>query len=64
MIICVDDFSKMVEIQPIPNKESKTISSWFMNEIVKRYGVPLKIRTDRGTEFGKYFHKLLEDLNI
>ena len=60
----MNDFSKMVEIQPIPNKESKTISNWFINEVVKCFGVPQVVRTDRGTEFGKHFHSLLNDLNI
>ena len=29
LIICIDDFSKYVEIQAVPNKESKTIANWF-----------------------------------
>ena len=64
LIICIDDFSKYVELQPIPNKESITIRDWFLNEIIKRYGKPKQIRTDRGIEFGQHFANLLNDLDI
>ena len=53
-----------MDIHPIPNKESKTIAEWFLSVIVKRYGVPQKVRTDQGGEFGGAFHKLLHDLGI
>ena len=64
LIICIDDFSKHVELIPIKNRESKTLKNWFLNEIIKRYGCPKIVRTDRGNEFGADFTNLLKDLNI
>ena len=43
---------------------NETLKNWFLNEIIKKYGCPKKVRIDRGTEFGSKFSNLLKDLDI
>ena len=50
-IVCVCAFSKWVEIGPITNRQSSTVTRWFHSEITNRYGSPAAVRCDRGKEF-------------
>lgn len=45
------DLSKFVEAYPLTNKEAITVANSFVNNFILRYGIPLEIVTDKGTEF-------------
>jgi hypothetical protein len=46
-----DAFTKYVELVALPNKETTTVSQAIFNRWICRYGVPLEILSDNGTEF-------------
>ena len=59
-ILCMTDaFTKYVELVPIPNKEAPTVAKAIFEKWFCRYGMPLDIVTDQGSEFCA---KLTEDL--
>lgn len=47
----VDVFSKWIELFPMKTKSSKEVWEVMFNNVFSRYGMPLEIRCDRGTEF-------------
>lgn len=51
VIVAVDPFTKFVEAGAVPNLRAGTITAWFHDQVVCRYGVPRWVRCDRGTEF-------------
>jgi hypothetical protein len=51
IMVCQDAFSKWTEMIPIKNNRTIDVVESFMNTIVIRYGPPLKILTDRGSQF-------------
>jgi len=46
LMVCVDAFSKWVEILPIPDKSAPTCAEAFYYNICCRYGTPKRVRTD------------------
>ena len=62
--ICVDNFSKWIEVKALPDKKSSTIAQWFWEEIICRYGCPRYVRSDNGGEFKGEFLQLLENCSI
>ena len=62
--IAVDPFSKWVEIGALQSKRAFRVADWLHREIVARWGRPLMIRTDNGTEFAAEFHDLVSSLGI
>jgi Integrase core domain len=59
VLVCVDPFSKWVELAVMPELDSSNTATWFYDEIICRYGVPSVVRTDQGREFCGDFHDLL-----
>ncbi len=54
-ILCITDaFTKYVELVALPNKEANTFDKWIC-----RFGAPLDLVTDQGTEFGAKLSKEL-----
>ena len=51
VILAVDPFSKWVEIGTVPTLNSHEVAEWFHREVVCRYGVPARVRTDQGREY-------------
>ena len=49
--MAVDPFTKYVEAGPVVDLRAGTITTWFHEQVVCRYGVPKWVRCDRGTEF-------------
>ena len=47
---CIDPFSRWIEIGALPSLNSHEVAKWFHNEIVCRYGLPLIVRSDKGSE--------------
>lgn len=46
-----DYFSKWAEAFPKPNQEDCTLADLLMKEVVCRFGVPLLIHSDQGSNF-------------
>ena len=51
MVVAVCPFSKWGEAAPLLDKSSSTVASWFLLQLVSRYGVPWGVRVDQGKEF-------------
>ena len=51
LMICVDVFSKWVELIPMRSKNSGEVSEALKLYIIARFGVPQEFRVDRGLEF-------------
>lgn len=45
------ELTKFVEAYPIMSKDAETVAKSFVENFILRYGVPLEIATDRGSEF-------------
>jgi len=64
LVIC-DLFTHWTEAIAIPDQLSETVVKAFVNEYVSRFGVPLQIHTDRGTNsVSKVFSKMCKLLQI
>ena len=64
LMICIEHFSKWVEIIPIPDKRSSTIASAFLLHVLSRFLAPAEVLTDQGREFQGEFEVLLRQANI
>ena len=65
IFIIIDNFSKYVWAIPLKNKYSQTITNEFLNILSTSKRKPLKIESDRGTEFyNSIFQNLLKVKNI
>ena len=51
-ILCITDaFTKYVELAALPNKEAATVAEAIFNKWICRFGTPIDLVTDQGTEF-------------
>ena len=65
IFIVIDNFSKYLWGIPLKNKYSQTITNEFSNILTTSKRKPLKIESDRGTEFyNSIFQNLLKSKNI
>ncbi len=64
VMICIEHFSKQVELVPLPAKEACHTANAFLSAVISRYGACAEVVTDRGTEFEGPFHQLLTDCLI
>ena len=65
IFIVIDNFSKYLWAIPLKNKYSQTITNEFSNILTTSKRKPLKIESDRGTEFyNSIFQNLLKSKNI
>ena len=63
--IVIDNLSKFLWAIPLKNKYSQTITNEFSNILIKSKRKPLKIESDRGTEFyNNVFQNFLKSKNI
>ena len=63
ILTIVDYWTRWCEAIPIPDKKAETVAMAFMTQFVSRYGVPMTILTDRGTEFvNETFHSCCREL--
>ena len=51
IIVTIDNYSKYLWAIPLKNKYSQTITNEFSNLLTTSKRKPLKIESDRGTEF-------------
>ena len=65
IFIIIDNFSKYLWTIPLKNKYSQTITNEFSNILTTSKRKPLKIESDRGTEFyNSIFQNFLKSKNI
>ena len=65
IFIIIDNFSKCLWAIPLKNKYSQTITNEFSNILTKSKRKPIKIESDRGSEFyNSIFQKFLKSKNI
>ena len=51
ILVMVDDFSKYVILVILDRLDSNTVKEAFIRHVLSAYGRPLRVRTDRGSEF-------------
>ena len=51
ILVVSDYFTKWVEAYPMPNQETVTIANVLVNEFISRFGVPLLLHSDQGSQF-------------
>ena len=62
--MAIDGMTKWVEAKPIRSNNSTQTRDFLFNDIICRFGCPLIIRTDRGSEFMGEFKDLCDLLRI
>ena len=64
-LVVTDWFTKYVEIYPMKNQEAVTVAEVMTKEFFSRYGVPLFLHSDQGTQFeSRLFQRMCEMLGI
>ena len=58
-LICIEHFSKYIEVFPLKSKSSSEVAYHFLHGIVSRYGACAEVITDGGGEFEGAFADLL-----
>ena len=51
-------------MQPLIQKTTSNVATWFLRHIISRYGRPCVVRMDNGTEFAGGFSQLLGAYHI
>lgn len=51
VLVVVDSFSKWMEAYPVSNIEARTVAEKLVLEFFSRFGVPYRIKSDRGKQF-------------
>lgn len=64
VMVCVEYFSKHVELIPLPDKRPETTAYAFLSNVLSRYGSCAEVVTDRGSEWRSSFDALLESCFI
>ena len=64
VVVCVEDFSKFINLGWLDEKSSEALKVWFLHNILGPFGRPLQVRTDRGNEFAGAFAAMLKENNI
>jgi hypothetical protein len=59
VMICIEHFSKWIEVVPLPNKSAATTAHGLMAAVIARFGAPAEIVHDQGSEFDGEFAELL-----
>lgn len=64
-LMMVDQFTKWVECIPLPTQSAEVTARAAINEFFSKFGYPLQIFTDQGTNFTiQLFNKICEALEI
>ena len=65
ILVMCDLFTKWTEAYPLPDQEAQTVAKAFVDCFVSRFGTPLQLHSDQGTNFqSKLFHELCDLLHI
>jgi transposase InsO family protein len=62
-LVVMDEFTKGVEVIPIPNSKSETIARALVSEVCYRHGIPRKIHSDRANNLS-LSHVILNVLDL
>ena len=58
-MVCINPFSRWLEIGALPSLNSHEVAQWFHNEIVCRYGLSLIVWSDKGSKYKGEFYAYL-----
>lgn len=65
IVVVEDYFTKFIEVYPIENIEAETVANVLLKGWIKRYGCPIEIHTDQGTQYeSQLFQGVCKLLNI
>jgi transposase InsO family protein len=65
LLVMVDQFTKWVEIEPLPEQSAELIAKAAVDRFFSHFGYPVHIHTDQGRNFdGKLFSSLCHLLHI
>jgi hypothetical protein len=65
ILVVIDYFTKWVELFPLPNTKAKTIAQIFRDEVICRFGFPVRIISDNGVQFlSSIFTNVCQSLGI
>lgn len=65
ILVVTDAFTKWVEIFPIPDQTAETTARTILNEVISRFGSPVTIHSDQGSNYeSKIFAELCKMLEI
>jgi transposase InsO family protein len=64
VMVCIEHFSKHVELIAIPDKSADTTAYAFLSHVIGRFGACAEVLTDQGSEFRGAFQLLLEQCLI
>ena len=59
VLIIVEAFSKWVDLVPVADLTAKTAATAFRERVLARFGRPVEVVTDNGSEFKAEFHQML-----
>ena len=64
IMICVDCFSKKVNLIPLQESNAGTVASRFLEEVISHHRLPVTIISDRDPRFqGNFWEELIKKLN-
>ena len=65
IMICVDQFSKMVVLVPLYETDARTVASHFLAEIMSNHRLPATIISDRHPRFqGSLWKELMANISL
>lgn len=65
LLTIVDRFTRWPEAYPLKDSSTLTVVQEFLNQYISRFGVPVYITSDRGSQFcSKFFHELSKFLGV
>ena len=65
ILVITDHFTKYVEVIPVPNQHAEDCASRLLNDIIARWGTPLRIHSDQGATFeSRVFKELCRLLEV
>ena len=59
VIVMIEAFSKHIELVPVTTLDSTTTATAFRERVLARFGAPVEVTSDNGSEYAGEFHKQL-----
>ena len=64
VVVAINPTTRWVELGSVPHLTSHEVALWFHSEIVCRYGLPMVVRTDKGSEYKGEFDMYMRRLGV